>query len=185
MTDVLYSALDVFWAKGFEATSLPDLMEATGLSKSSLYATFGSKRGLFLAAFDTYRQDRVTDMEAILNAGSGRDGVRGFFIKVVNDARSCSVRNGCMSTNQAVEMAPSDTEIQERVSADFALIESALRTTIGRGKQDGSIRSEKADGELAAQLTVAFPGIQVLVRAGFDADELMHMVNAILDCLDY
>ena len=53
--EALYKAMGVFWSKGYEGTSLADLLEATGLSKSSLYATFGDKRDLFLAAFDCYR----------------------------------------------------------------------------------------------------------------------------------
>ncbi len=56
--EALHGALSVFWRKGYEATSLADLLAATRLSKSSLYATFGDKRSLFLAAFDAYRQAR-------------------------------------------------------------------------------------------------------------------------------
>ena len=51
-TEALHQTMDVFCCKGFEATSLADLLKATGLSKSSLYATFGGKRELFVAAFD-------------------------------------------------------------------------------------------------------------------------------------
>uniref|UniRef100_UPI001CF1B65F TetR/AcrR family transcriptional regulator n=1 Tax=Hymenobacter terricola TaxID=2819236 RepID=UPI001CF1B65F len=56
----LHKAMGVFWRKGYEATSLVNLLEATGLSKSSLYSSFGGKRALFLAAFDAYRQQRTT-----------------------------------------------------------------------------------------------------------------------------
>ena len=182
--EALHSALAVFWEKGFEATSLPDILKATGLSKSSLYATFGSKRELFLKAFDSYRKNRVREMEAILGNGPGRAAIETFFGKVVDDATSRSFRNGCMSTNQAIELAPADPEVRDRVCSDFKLIEAALRQAIVRGQEDGSIGSVRDAALLAQQLTVGFPGVQVLVRAGVEGPKLRELLTSILSCLD-
>lgn len=184
ISEVLYSALTVFWEKGYEATSLQDLMEATGLSKSSLYATFSNKRDLFLEAFDIYRKDRVREMNLILEHGDGRSAISAFFSKVVEDATHRSFRNGCMSTNQAIELAPADPAVRDRVCADFGLIEDALRISIARGQKDGSIRSSRDADILAQQLMVAFPGVQVLVRAGVEDAKLKESLMSILSCLD-
>lgn len=183
-SEVLHAALGVFWLKGYEGTSLPDLLEATGLSKSSLYATFGSKRDLFIRAFDAYRDNRVREMTAILTSGTGREAITTFFGKVVNDAASKQFRNGCMSTNQAVELAPADKEIQDRVCGDFGLIEGAIRHAIERGQDDGSITSKASAEVLARQLTAAFPGLQVMVRAGVENNKLQALFGAVLSCLD-
>ena len=76
----LQRAMQVFWRKGFEATSLADLLKATGLSKSSLYQTFTDKRSLFLAALETYRQDRMRHLRAKLNDGRpARESIEALF----------------------------------------------------------------------------------------------------------
>ncbi len=67
--EALRSAMHVFWSKGYEGASLADILQATGLSKSSLYATFGDKRALFLAAFDAYRKERLEYLNHMLNDG--------------------------------------------------------------------------------------------------------------------
>ena len=128
--EALYKAMDVFWRKGYEATSLADLLDATGLSKSSLYATFGGKREFFLAAFDAYRQGRAAEMHRILRHGPARQAIERFFrtLRRCRDARSL---RGCMSINQAVEMAP-DASIRERVIGDLQYIQAALTQEVER-----------------------------------------------------
>jgi TetR/AcrR family transcriptional repressor of nem operon len=182
--EALHKALKVFWKQGFEAASLPDLMAATGLSKSSLYATFGNKRELFIRAFDRYRADRVREMRFILSRDTGRQAVHNFFCKIIDDASSGEFRNGCMSTNQAIELAPADPEIRDRVCSDFSSIEEALWETIVRGQTDSSVRSTRDAHLLARQLTAAFPGIQVMVRSGMNKANLSALLDAVLASLD-
>src|SRR5512143_3368215 len=83
-TEVLRNAMYVFWSKGYEAASLADILAATGLSKSSLYATFGDKRSLFLAAFDVFRKERMAHLHRILDDGCpARRSIERFFREVV------------------------------------------------------------------------------------------------------
>jgi TetR/AcrR family transcriptional repressor of nem operon len=83
-SEVLRNAMYVFWSKGYEAASLTDILEATGLSKSSLYATFGDKRALFLATFDAYRKERLWHLHRILNDSQpARLSVESFFRQVL------------------------------------------------------------------------------------------------------
>jgi TetR/AcrR family transcriptional regulator, transcriptional repressor for nem operon len=182
--EALHKAMGVFWRKGYEATSLVDLLKATGLSKSSLYATFGSKRALFLAAFDAYREEREEDMARLLDGKTARDGIEAFFRMIIADARAPEFSRGCMSINQAVEMAPHDPEVRSRVTADFQLLEDVLASTIGRGQADGDIGSARNARELARLFVLAFPGLQVLVRAGSDPDRLDDTLRVLLSSLD-
>lgn len=182
----LRASLSVFWSKGYEATSIADLLKATGLSKSSLYSAFGGKRELFLAAFDGYRDQRKKEMHRILEGGTGREAIVRFFGGIIGDARNPDApRYGCMSTNEAVELAPHDAEIRSRVAADFHAIESAIAKTVRRGQVDGSISAEKDADQLARALLVAFPGLQVMVRARLDDDWLddafLKVMSAILN----
>lgn len=179
----LGQAMLVFWRKGYEATSLADLLQATGLSKSSLYATFNSKRDLFLAAFDDYRRARAKDMFKMLSDDPARAAIEKFFHMVISDAWTCN-GEGCMTINQAVEMAPTDVGVASRVREDFLGMEKAFAKTIERGQRDGSIASSMPALDLARLFVVAFPGLQVMVRAGCEAADIEARLTALLAVLD-
>jgi TetR/AcrR family transcriptional repressor of nem operon len=182
--EALHQAMGVFWRKGYEATSLVDLMEATGLSKSSLYGTFGGKRELFLAAFDAYREERAWDMGQVLHQAPARQAIETFFRMIIDVAQASELSHGCMSINQAVELAPHDPEIQGRVEEDFQRIEDALTRAIERGQADGSVKNTRDARELARLLVVAFPGLQVMMRAGGNRARLDDALRLILSNLD-
>ena len=182
--EALHQAMDVFWRKGYEATSMPDLLDAMGLSKSSLYATFGGKHELFVAAFDAYREERAREMLQILKQNTARQAIERFFRKIVTDAGIGDSSRGCMSINQAVEMAPRDPEIRRRILQDFALIEDSLTDTIERGQAEGSVKSADDALKLARLLVLAFPGLQVMIRAGSDRTRLDDTLNLLLSLLD-
>lgn len=183
-TEALHKVMRVFWHKGYEATSLMDLLEATGLSKSSLYSTFGGKYALFLAAFDAYRQRRATDVQHVLEQEPARPAIEAFFHLLLGELNSNEPDLGCMSINQAVEMAPHDPEIRKRVLADFRLMEEALTYTIKRGQGNGSLTSLRNPRELARILVLAYPGLQVMARAGFARTDLDDLVRVLLMNLD-
>lgn len=182
--DVLLKALGVFWRKGFEATSLADLLAATGLSKSSLYAAFGGKRELFLAVFDAYRAERTQDLNRTLDGRPARAAIEAFFRAIIDSSHGPESPCGCMSTNQAVELAPHDAAIRERIATDFQAIEDAFRRTIERGQAEGSIAPARDARAIARLLVVAFPGFQVMVRAGADPARLNAALAGLLALLD-
>ena len=181
---VLLQAMRTFWSKGYEATTMADLLKATGLSKSSLYDTFGSKRELFMAAFNAYRVERYTQLENRLTSGlSGYDGIESFLDMVLQHARQPEQTFGCMSCNEAVELGPHDPEIQKLVEKDFEGIEQAFETAIDRGKQDGSITTRLGSRQLARLFTVTLQGAQVLVRASANMVRLEDAIAELLRLL--
>lgn len=182
--EALHKALGVFWRKGYEATSLTDLLAATGLSKSSLYATFGGKRALFLAAFDAYRQARARDAYRVLEQQPARQAIDAFFQSLFADVNASEPALGCMSINQAVELAPHDPAVRERVVQDLQQMEELLTHAIERGKQDGSLTSQRTARDLARLLVLAFPGLQVMARAGYTRQELYNALHLLLTHLD-
>ncbi|WP_319761156.1 helix-turn-helix domain-containing protein [Maridesulfovibrio sp.] len=182
--EALHQAMKVFWRKGYEATSINDLLKATNLSKSSLYATFGGKRDLFLAAFDSYRDARKSEAIKILNQTPARKGIEQFYKMILEGAKADEFSNGCMSINQAVEMAPHDEDVRVRVKQDFQLMEKFLTQTIEQGRLDGSVKGRKTARELSRILVVAFPGLQVMVRAKCDQERLDEALQLVLSLLD-
>ncbi|WP_212631894.1 TetR/AcrR family transcriptional regulator [Pseudomonas sp. KB-10] len=182
--EALHKAMLVFWRKGYEATSLVDLLEATGLSRSSLYGTFGGKRELFIAAFDAYRNERERDMKRVLRQGNARRAIEEFFRMLFANLGAQEPAQGCMSINQGVEMAPHDPEIRARVMEDFRHIEEALTSVIERGQGDGSLTSTRNARELARLLVLAFPGLQVMARIGYAQADLDGALSLLLSNLD-
>ena len=181
---VLRKAMEVFWKDGFDGTTLRDLLEATGLSRSSLYETFGDKRSLFLAALDAYRQDRQQELRAILDEGAnGYKSIEGFLRMVVEHGDAPHYRYGCMSCNEAVETAPHDDEVRQLVARDFAGVEDAFLGAIRRGQADGSIGTAVPAARLARFLTVSLQGVHVMSRAGMSRQYLQDTVEQMLASL--
>lgn len=182
--DALLQAMRLFWGQGYEATSLADLLKATGLSKSSLYDTFGSKRELFLAAFEVYRLERMRMLDGYLKSESTAfASIRAFFEMVVEHARLDERPFGCMSCNEAVEFGPHDAEVQQLVERDFLGIEDALTDAIERGKADGSIPRSKNARKLARFLTVTHQGLQIMARSKADVGRLDDALAVMLEAL--
>ncbi|MGE5223021.1 MAG: TetR/AcrR family transcriptional regulator [Omnitrophica WOR_2 bacterium] len=182
---VLRNAMYVFWSKGYEAASLADILEATGLSKSSLYATFGDKRELFLAAFDAYRRGRMEYLQQTLNNGQpARQSIETFFRQGVAHSQDETRVRGCMTANEAVELAPHDAEIQRLVAEDFQAIEDAFTQAIARGQADGSVSSRQEPRRLAHFLLIGLQGLQVMARAKSDHARLDDSITIMMAALD-
>lgn len=182
--EALRAAMHVFWSKGYEAASLADILAATGLSKSSLYATFGDKRALFLAAFDAYRTERMARLDQALNDGRPAcQSIEAFFRDGVAHAGDPEHRYGCMTANEAVELAPHDGKVQQLVAEDFQAVEDAFARAIARGQADGSIESSEEPRKLARFLVVGLQGLQVLARARSERSRLDDAVTVMLAAL--
>lgn len=182
--EVLYQAMKVFWRKGYEATSITDLLKATGLSKSSLYATFESKHNLFLLAFDAYKEARRLEAIDILGKSPARNAIEEFYRIIVQGGKNEEYSNGCMSINQAVEMAPHDEEVRTRVNNGFKFLEDIFAETIKRGRSDGSVKGLKTPQEMAKLMIIAFPGLQVMARSKFDQGRLEDNFRLVISILD-
>ena len=109
--DALRAAMEVFWRKGFEASSLEDLTAAMGLSRSSFYACFGSKHGALVAAVRAYARDRKAALKALLDAAPDAEARIDAAVEAL--APTDGARRGCFLGNCATELAPHDPEIAE------------------------------------------------------------------------
>ncbi|MHA1598419.1 MAG: TetR/AcrR family transcriptional regulator, partial [Alphaproteobacteria bacterium] len=132
----LDQALDVFWSKGYEATSLGDLTDAMGISKSSFYDTFASKHALFLSSMDRYRATTVKQALAILDGDlPARDAIAAIFDYIVEDKD----RRGCFIGNCALEVGSRDTQALLRISGGIENFATVFADTIKRGQSAGEI----------------------------------------------
>ncbi len=117
--DAARAALDVFWDRGFEATAVPDLEGATGLSRSSIYHSFGSKRGLFDAAVDTYLSEVVRPRLAPLQADTVASDALVEYMRglrhVMADGTRHLATHGCLLLNTATSPVGIDDTLREIV----------------------------------------------------------------------
>ncbi|EKV31926.1 Transcriptional regulator, TetR family [Caenispirillum salinarum AK4] len=184
--DALEAALGLFWAKGYEATSLADLTRAMGLSKSSLYDTFGDKHALFLAAFDRYAATRMRPALGLLkdDGRPARIRLEAFLRRFITLKVRDGDRRGCMIGNTAVELAPHDETAAARVRGALAHIEEALFTLLAEARDTGEIDPGKDPRALARFLTAMVQGLRVLSKADADARALDDVVRQALSVLD-
>ncbi|MGC3002183.1 TetR/AcrR family transcriptional regulator [Streptomyces sp. G35A] len=167
---VLQSALELFWRRGYEATSMADLVEHLGIGRASIYATYGNKRELYLKALDRYGESRDPHLLRQLSRPGPalpavRSVVRGFAAEAADDARR---RAGCFVTNTAAELAPHDTAAARRVELSWEHLETLLHSALVRAQEQGELPPERDPRALARMLLVLMQGLRVVGKASAD-----------------
>jgi len=177
--------MQVFWAKGFEATSLDDLCEATGLSRSSLYAAFGDKRALLHRSLDLYQERGVARIAAALARPVPiREAVGGFVNELIEGIVAGPGRRGCFIGNCAAELARQDKASAARVRRSLERVQAAFREALARAQARGEI-GRSADVEaLARFLTAGIQGLRLIGKANPDRKALGDIAAVMLRCLE-
>ena len=163
-TEVLDGAMRAFWARGFAATSVADLVTATGINRGSLYAAFTDKRGLFLRALAHYDdRHRARFLDQIARTHPPREAIiEAFRRAALPDA---DVPPGCLLINTALEMSPHDPEIGAFVQARLRAVEDFFCDRIKAARKAGSLRPDLPPRRTAKGLLGLFLGLRVLCRA--------------------
>lgn len=181
----LDQALNAFWLKGYAATSMTDLMAAMGLSKSSFYACFGSKREALLAALSRYSARELAETRRHFRADGPVAPLLAAWVRHSIDPAACrpGQRCGCLIVNVAVELAPHDREIEDAVRNHLDMLAAFLAEIIQRGNIEGSIPSGFEPVHSADMLLNLIAGIQVLAKGGVEAHRLAAIIDVQLECL--
>ncbi|MFH8218583.1 TetR/AcrR family transcriptional regulator [Streptomyces sp. NPDC018057] len=162
----LRSALELFWRRGYEATSMADLVAHLGIGRASLYATFGSKHELYLKAFDRYceNSDAVL-LRELSRPGPALPAVRAVIRRFAAEATSERRERGCFVTNTAAELAPHDPEAARRVEQRWDYMETLLGSALTRARAQGELDAERDPRSLARMLLVLMQGMRVVGKA--------------------
>ncbi|MEU7412961.1 TetR family transcriptional regulator [Streptomyces sp. NPDC042638] len=182
----LQSALELFWRRGYEATSVADLVEHLGIGKASLYATFGSKHELYLRALDRYGQARNPRLTRELSGpGPVLPAVRGLVRRFAAEATAEPTRErGCLVTNTAVELAPHDRDAARRVEHDWDTLETLLHAALVRARAQGELAPDREPAPLARMLLVLLQGVRVVGKASADPARVRDAAEQALALLD-
>lgn len=184
--EALEKAMQVFWHKGYEATSMEDLLSAMDLNRGSLYATFGGKRELFLKAMDLYcNEGGVGSRFSILHQpGPALFLIRRFIDAMLEFGLSDPQRRGCLITNTVMELAPHEKELGKKLSGRLRMLEEAFTSLLTRAKREGELAKDKDPRALARVLVTMMQGTIVMIKAGIPAAQIRETADAALSILD-
>lgn len=178
--EALDRAVELFWSKGYEATSIQDLVEALGINRSSLYGTFGDKHALYLAAIDRYCREVVDSSAGELErAAEPLAAIRQLFLNIPAAAARHGKR-GCLLCNAAVERAPVDPDVKAEVSGGFNRLGTAFRRSLDRARAAGELETDADTAALADYLLSGYVGLIVLAKAGRKPAQLRRTAELIL-----
>lgn len=182
--EALDKAMLQFWAAGYHDTSIRDLTARTGVNQYGLYSQFESKRGLYLAALDRYR-DTVTRavLARLQQAGPVADALSGAFAVLIARMRTEDGAVGCMMANAALEVAPQDEGAAAKVDAHMTLLREAIGARLDAARTAGDLASETDTGQLAEFFATTAYSLGFLLRAGRDDAYLQRHITTALAVL--
>ena len=182
---VLEKALHLFWRQGYDATSMGDLVKSLGISRSSIYDTFGDKRQLFLDALDLYKQQHSNVLIEILRKHPRPKKAIGEMLeKAMKEASNDMERKGCFIANTTIEMACYDEEILSFARENKARIVAAFTGAIRRGQKAGDISKKYPATQLAEFIFAIYNGLQMVGKFDPDLRKLNHSLKLALSLLD-
>lgn len=181
----LSKATDQFWAFGYEATSLQDLLKITGLSKSSLYQTFGCKHDLFLKCIEYYQKQKLNYLlTAMESYPTAMEFISALLDDILLESKSSAPRKGCLISNTCNEIGIHDPKINKAILEAINKIDSVMRQAIKNGKADGSITTTLKTEDLVAFLMANINGLRTMIKAGAPEQALLPVKEIIIKTLN-
>lgn len=177
----LDAALELFWLRGYEATSMSDLVSHLGIGRASIYGTFGSKHQLYLQALERYARVKDADVVRLLSQPGPVLPVIAVLLRLY--ASQEEPRRGCLVVNAACELLPADTQVARRVELSWQTLETALASALTRAQAQGELASDKDPRALAQFLLVVFQGLRVTAKGGSDPARLRATIEQALAAL--
>jgi TetR/AcrR family transcriptional repressor of nem operon len=159
--EALERAMELFWLHGYSGIGVAELLRHMGISRQSLYDTFGSKRDLFIQVIEHYRATQLTQALGLLDRpGPHLENVRAvirFFEDLAGDDRC----RGCLVANALVELGPHDGEVAALLGETLGLLEDGLRASLDKARAEGELPPGKSPVAVSRALTNAILGLAV------------------------
>ena len=181
---VVAQATAVFWERGYGQTSISHIVAATGLKPGSLYAAFGSKKGMFLEIIERYNGDFVDKIRGLRRAeGSPLGRLTMLLDEIVEDTVTGRDRRGCLTVNSLLELSQHDADIAASLATHNERIRNAFGDLIRDAQDDGEIPSSSDAGDLAAFLMNNIWGMRVLCKSNPSRKSLNAIVGGVVASL--
>ena len=181
----LDAAMKAFWAGGYEATSLQNLLDAMDLSKSSFYQAFGGKLQLFERCLKRYREKMATGMlERLEHAASGRQFIEDMLYSVIDETSGSHKPRGCLVMNTANEFAQANPTVADWVTQGVDRFTAIFQAAVQRAQHEGEIASDKDPEVLARYLVTSMSGLKTMTKAGIEGEEIKRIIQIVVKALD-
>ena len=176
--------MQLFWRKGYAATSVEDLVETLHLSRSSLYDTFGDKRTLFLDALKLYSKGVLSRIARTLHESpSPIVGIRALFDELTASADSESGAMGCFMVNSVAELVPYDSDVTEIAAAYADTFQRLLTEALTQAALQGTVTGKQTPEQLAAYMFNTIQGLRILIKSGATREQVQAISTITLDSL--
>ena len=183
--EVLCKAIQIFWHKGYNGTSMQDLVDGLGISRSSLYDTYTDKHTLFVKALESYQDTGAGKIQEIINnSGSAKATIKQLLEFVINELLGDKQQKGCFMVNAEVEVAPHDAEINDLVCKNDQQMEDAFYLVIKKGQDNGEIKKNQDARALSRFIFNTVKGIRVTAKSTSDRtvfDDIIRLTVLALD----
>lgn len=178
--------MELFWANGYEGTTLEDLLSAMGgITPPSFYHAFGSKEGLFKEAVDVYiRTVVLSSLQALEGAGTARAGVEGMLKGAVENFSRKGKPRGCLLLHGAMKCAPSSQGAQDLLQSIRVRSPDGLKKRLRRAVKEGDLPAGTDIARMAAFYTTVAQGLGVRAADGASRKELMAAVDGAMAAWD-
>lgn len=179
----LDKAMRVFWQKGYEGTSMPDLTEAMGMNRPSIYAAFGNKEELFTKALDLYTKNSLTALKETLSAPKLKDAIENFLTASATSFTCKERPRGCLSVQGALACSDEAAAAKKQAIARREDVTALLLERFKRGVKDGDLPSKTDTASLARFYTTILQGMSIQSTSGASCKEMQDIATNALKAL--
>ncbi len=173
-------ALQVFWRKGYEGTTLPDLTNAMGINRPSIYAAFGSKEALFHAILDRYTEGPASYVREALDKPDAREVVENLLRGAV-DLLTCRRHpRGCLMVQGALSCGEAADGVRRELVARRMAAQTAIRRRFDRARVEGDLPRACSPADLARYVATLIHGMSVQSATGATRKQLLRVVSTAL-----
>lgn len=181
---VINQALDVFHSKGYNLTSMQDIVDATGLNRSSIYNTFGNKLDLYKACLLAYKQQSKKVLNnSITKSNCTISKLKSIFHLGISSDKEY-LRKGCLFNSCTAEMANQEDSVKQILLANNTQMINLFSSIIKEGQQNGLINMNKTNREYSLYLLTSFQGLRISGVLMDDKKELENIVHTVLSILN-
>lgn len=174
----LEAAMQLFWRRGYGATSLQELLECMGIARSSFYQSFGGKRAMFELALDRYRENLARSLrEELTAAPSGFAFICATLESVAGEVGRNDDRRGCLVFNSAAEFGQSDPGVAAHVRTSIDAFARVFAEAVRRAQAEGDIDLTRDAAALGRYVASAMSGLRTLAKAGSSREELLEIAR--------
>lgn len=164
--EVIEKATNLYWQKGFHATSMRNLQEVIDMRPGSIYAAFGSKEGLFKESLDNYTQQGIAHLQTCIDqAGTPLLGLKAFVTDLVLESQTNAPNGMCMLAKSVAELTEENQELLEHARAAFKTMEEVFTEVVRNAQALGEVAAERDALKIARFVQVQISGMRTYARA--------------------